>query len=93
MLQDLHYLIGKKLNSVGLKRKFDEKAICTFTKEFISSHLPKLVVREISYFNGSLFVSVRSSVEANELNCFQEELKFFLSQKGYNKIKKIRVVS
>lgn len=93
MLQDLHYLISKKLNNIGLKRKFDEKAICAFTREFITGHLPKVIVKEISYFNGSLMICVRSSVEINELNFFQEELKFFLNQKGYNKIKKIRIVS
>jgi hypothetical protein len=35
-------------------------------------------------------VKVENSIEANELKFFEEELKFYLSQKGY-KINKLRI--
>lgn len=92
MLQDLRYLIGKKLNSVGLKKKFDEKSICAFTQEFLKSHLNGMMAKEVSYYNGSVIIETRSSVEANELRFYEEELIFFLTQKGY-KIRKIRILA
>ncbi|MDP2855565.1 MAG: hypothetical protein Q8N90_00385 [bacterium] len=91
-MYDIKYLIKKKLNKMGLRQKFDERAVCFYARQFLKENLKNINVRVVSYFHGNLMIEAQSAVEANELHFFEEELKFFLENKGY-KIKKIRVVS
>lgn len=90
-MHDIKYLIRKKLNKMGLRQKFDERAACFDAREFLKKNLKNINVQVVSYFHGNLMIEAPSAVEANELHFFEEELKFFLEGKGY-KIKKIRVV-
>jgi hypothetical protein len=85
-------LIRKKLNNLGLRKKFDELEIRSLVKKFLEEHVKTIKVQSVDYFNGSVMIQARNSIEANELNFFQEELKFFLEKEGY-KIKKIRIIS
>ena len=85
-------IIRKKLNSLGLRKKFDEIEICSLADKFIKENIKNINAKATSYFNGNLMIEARNSVEANELHFFQEELKFFLEKEGYN-IKKIRIIS
>jgi hypothetical protein len=85
-------IIRKKLNSLGLRKKFDELEIRSLTEKFLKEQIKNIRAVAISYFNGSLMIQARNAVEANELHFFQEELKFFLEKEGY-KIKKVRIIS
>ena len=91
-MQDIQSLIRKKLNKWGLKKKFDERLVLNYAAEFLKKHLKKITAQPVSYFYGNLIIEVKNAAEANELHFFEEELKYFLEQKGY-KIKKIRIVS
>ena len=91
-MQGIKSLIRKKLNNLGLKKKFDELEIRSLVEKFLKEHVKTIRAQSIDYFNGSVMIQARNSIEANELNFFQEELKFFLEKEGY-KIKKIRIIS
>ena len=91
-MQGIKGLIRKKLNNLGLRKKFDELEIRSLTANFLKEHIKNIKAESIDYFNGSLMIRARNAVEANELYFFQEELKFYLEKEGY-KIKKIRIIS
>lgn len=91
-MQGIRSIIRKKLNKLGLRKKFDELEIRSLTKKFLKEHIKNIKAEEINYFNGSLMIQARNATEANELYFFQEELKFFLEKESY-KIRKIRIIS
>jgi hypothetical protein len=89
-MDDVKKIINKKLNKIGLRKKMDEMAIVNYTANFLKENLNQIHPQEISFYNRNLIVKVENSIEANELKFFEEELKFYLSQKGY-KINKLRI--
>ena len=91
-MQGIKGIIRKKLNDLGLRKKFDELEIRSLTANFLKENIKNIKAESIDYFNGSLMIQARNAVEANELYFFQEELKFYLEKEGY-KIKKIRIIS
>ena len=91
-MQGIKSLIRKKLNNLGLKKKFDELEIRSLVERFFSENVKTIKPQSIDYFNGSVMIQARNSIEANEFNFFQEELMFFLEKEGY-KVKKIRIIS
>ncbi len=91
-MQGIKSLIRKKLNNLGLRKKFDELEIKSLVMRFFEEHIKSIKPQSIDYFNGSVMIQARNSIEANEINFFQEEMKFFLEKEGY-KIKKIRIIS
>ncbi len=90
-MHNIKYLIKKKINQLGLKKKFDEASICKIVNEFIEAHLLGAEVRAEAYHNGSLIIKANNAVGANEIYFFQEELRFFLKQNNFS-IRNIRIV-
>jgi hypothetical protein len=90
-MDEIKKIINKKLNQLGIRKKIDEWAICKHTAEFFNQFLKNIKPREISFYNRILMIKVENAAEANELKFFEEELKFFLAQKGYQ-IKKIKII-
>jgi hypothetical protein len=90
-MDEIKKIINKKLNQLGIRKKIDELAICKHTAEFFNQFLKNIKPREISFYNRILMIKVENAAEANELKFFEEELKFFLAQKGYQ-IKKIKII-
>lgn len=90
-MQQIKSLIRKKLNTLGLKKKFDEAAIKKLVNSFISDHVKGVEAKAESYYNGLLTIRTKSSVEANELYFFEEELRFFLEKSNY-RVRRIRIV-
>lgn len=89
-MQQLRSIIRKKINSLGLAKKFDESDIKRLTNLFIVDHIKGVDAKADSYYNGVLTIKAKSGAEANELYFFEEELKFFLEKSGY-RTRKIRI--
>jgi len=90
-MDEIKKIINRKLNQLGIRKKINELAICKHTAEFFEQFLKSVHPREISFYNRSLIIKVANAVEANELKFFEEELKFFLAQKGYQ-VKKVKIL-
>jgi len=90
-MDDIKKIINKKLNQLGIKQKIKEISAINYTAEFLKEHLQQISVEEINFFNHNLTIKVKNAIEANELKFFEEELIFFLAQKGF-KINKIKII-
>lgn len=90
-MDDIKKIINKKLNQLGIRQKINEMSVANYTSEFLKENLPQVNVEEINFFNRSLTIKTKNALEANELKFFEEELKFFLTQKGF-KVNKIRII-
>jgi len=90
-MQEIKKIINKKLNQLGIRKKITEITVINYTADFLNQHLKQIHPQKISFFNKNLIIKVDNAMEANELKFFEEELKFFLAQKGYQ-IKKIRPI-
>ncbi len=76
---------------MGIKKRLNELAVCKNTDEFLKNYLKNIHPQEINLFKGTLIIKVKNAIEANDLKFFEEELKFFLAQKGYQ-VNKIKIV-
>ncbi|HRU33693.1 MAG TPA: hypothetical protein P5345_01445 [Candidatus Paceibacterota bacterium] len=90
-MDDIKKIINKKLNQLGIRQKINEMSVVNYTSEFLKENLPQVNVEEINFFNRNLTIKTQNALEANELKFFEEELKFFLAQKGF-KVNKIRII-
>lgn len=90
-MDEIKKLINKKLNRLGIRKRINEIAVCKNVEDFLKNYLKNIHPQEISLFNRILMIKVANALEANELKFFEEELKFFLAQKGYQ-INKIKII-
>lgn len=90
-MDEIKKLINKKLNRLGIRKRINEISVCKNVGDFLKNYLKNIHPQEISLFNRILMIKVANAVEANELKFFEEELKFFLAQKGYQ-INKIKII-
>lgn len=90
-MDEIKKIINRKLNRLGIKKRINEIAICNYTEDFLKNFLKNIHPQEINLFNRVLIIKVTDAIEANELKFFEEEIKFFLAQKGYQ-INKIKII-
>ncbi|MCX8016189.1 MAG: hypothetical protein N2692_02755 [Patescibacteria group bacterium] len=90
-MDEIKKLINKKLNRLGIRKRINEIAVCKNVEDFLKNYLKNVHPQEINLFNRILMIKVANALEANELKFFEEELKFFLAQKGYQ-INKIKII-
>lgn len=90
-MDEIKKLINKKLNRLGIKKRINEIAVCKNVDDFLKNYLKHIHPKEINLFNRILIIKVANALEANELKFFEEELKFFLAQKGYQ-VNKIKII-
>ncbi len=90
-MEDIKKIINKKINKIGIRKKINEISVIKYAADFLKENLSQIHPQEISFYNKNLIVKVENSIEANELKFFEEELKFYLEQKGF-KINKLKII-
>jgi len=90
-MEDIKKIINKKINKIGIRKKINEISVIKYAADFLKENLSQIHPQEVSFYNKNLIVKVENSIEANELKFFEEELKFYLEQKGF-KINKLKII-